>query len=76
MRVWAGAGGTHGRSARSQLRGTFRHRYLKLSFPECIMIIVTGLVIIDVSFAGVAGVLSSDGSGHALTHRSRCSAIA
>lgn len=40
------------------------------------MIIVIGLVIMAATVVGVAGVLSSDGSGHALTHRSRCSAIA
>src|SRR5579871_5159529 len=38
-------------------------------FPECVMIIIIGLVILVAAVvAGVAGVLSNGGSGHALTH--------
>ena len=39
------------------------------------MIIIIGLVILIAAVvAGVAGVLTNSGSGHALTRRSRCSA--
>ena len=38
-------------------------------FPECVMIIIIGLVILIAAVvAGVAGVLSNSGSGHPLTH--------
>ena len=37
--------------------------------PECVMIIIIGLVILVAAvIVGVAGVLSNSGSGHALTH--------
>ena len=38
--------------------------------PECVMIIIIGLVILVAAVvAGVAGVLSNSGSGHALTRQ-------
>src|SRR5579863_279246 len=38
-------------------------------FPECVMIIIIGLVILVAAVvAGVSGVLSNSGSGHPLTH--------
>jgi hypothetical protein len=40
------------------------------------MIIILGLIILVAAvIAGVAGVLSNSGTGHALTQGSRCSAI-
>jgi hypothetical protein len=50
MRTRAGVGKTP-QPKHGELRGTFSHRYIQLSSPECIVIIITGLARVRHSIA-------------------------